>query len=80
MNPTNVPEKSKRPRFMSVSTEAVIGMGVTVGSLGLLCLLLGWAQMMRGVTTAGAIWFPLGAVLFFLGAIVAGVAWSGKLR
>ena len=80
MNPTNVPEKSRRSRSTSVSAEAIIGIGVTVGSLGLLCLLLGWAQMMRGETTAGAIWFPLGAVLFFLGAIVAGVAWSGKLR
>ena len=80
MNPTNVPEKPKRARSFSVSTEAIIGIGVTVGSLGLLCLLLGWAQMMRGVTTAGVIWFPLGATLFFLGAVVAGIAWAGKLR
>lgn len=80
MNPTNVPEKPKRPRSFSLSVEAIIGMGVTVGSLGLLCLLLGCAQMMRGVTTATVVWFPLGAVLFLLGAVVAGIAWSGKLR
>jgi hypothetical protein len=78
MNPTNVPEKPNRPRSFSVSVEAIIGIGVTIGSLGVLCLLLGWAQMMRGVTSATAVFFPLGAVLFFLGAVVAGIAWSGK--
>jgi hypothetical protein len=80
MNPTNVPEKPSRPRSFPISVEAIIGIGVTVGSLGLLCLLLGWAQAMRGVTTASVFWFPLGAALFFLGALVAGIAWSGKLR
>jgi hypothetical protein len=80
MNPTNVPEKAKRSRSFSVSAEAIVGIGVTVGSLGLLCLLLGWAQMMRGVTSATVVWFSLGAVLFFLGVVVAGIAWSGKRR
>ncbi|MEN3369627.1 MAG: hypothetical protein V7609_1770 [Verrucomicrobiota bacterium] len=80
MNPTNVPEKPSRPRSFPISVEAIIGIGVTIGSLGLLCLLLGWAQMMRGVTSATAVWIPLGAVLFLLGAVVAGIAWSGKFR
>lgn len=80
MNSTNVPEKSNRARSFSISVEAIIGIGVTIGSLGLLCLLLGWAQMMRGVTSAMAIWIPLGAVLFLLGAVVAAIAWTGKLR
>ena len=80
MNPTNLPEKPNRTRSFSVSAEAIIGIGVTIGSLGLLCLLLGWAQMMRGVISAGAIWIPLGALLFLLGAAVATIAWSGTRR
>ncbi len=80
MNPTNAPEKPNRPRSSSISSEAIIGIGVTIGSLGVLGLLLGWAEAMRGVASVSMVWFPLGAVLLILGLLIAGFGWSRKQR
>ena len=58
----------------------MIGIGITVGSLGLLGLLLGWAQQMRGVANWAAVWLALGAVLAIVGFLVAAVASARKRR
>jgi len=80
MDPIKPSDKPTRPRASAMSADALIGLGVTVGSLGILGLLLGWAQLMRGVTSSSALWMPIGAVLFVLGTLVAALAWMGKLR
>ena len=63
---------SEKPRGMAtISSEALIGIGITVAWLGIMCLLLGWAQYMRSVPTNALIWLALGAVLFVLGGLAA---------
>lgn len=54
-----------------MSSEALVGTGITVAELGILCLLLGWAQHMRSVPRLAWIWLALGVVLFVLGGIAA---------
>lgn len=54
-----------------MSPEAIIGLGVTVAWLGLLCVMLGWAQALRQVPPAAWIWLPLGAVLMVGGGLIA---------
>ena len=61
----------------SDSSEGIIGIGVTIGAIGVLFLLLGWAQSMREVPSAAMILCIIGAV-FVVGGIV--VAASGKSR
>lgn len=59
---------SEKPRGMAtISSEAFVGIGITVAWLGLLCLLLGWAQQMRSEPKMAVIWLALGAVLVVLG-------------
>ena len=58
--------KSKR----SFSSEAVIGTGVTIAAIGVLFLLLGWAQAMRQVHSASWILLAIGAVFAFIGAVI----------
>jgi hypothetical protein len=62
------PLPSRGPLF---SPEAIVGIGITVAELGILCLLLGWAEHMRSVPTIAWIWLILGAVLFVLGGLAA---------
>jgi amino acid transporter len=64
----NAPEKSRRS---TMSPEAVIGIGITVAELGVLSLLLGWAEYMRAVPAVAWIWLALGAALFVIGGIAA---------
>lgn len=59
-----------------ISSEAIVGIGVTVAELGVLCLLLGWAEHMRSVPKIALIWLGLGAVLAILGGLAAGFAWA----
>ena len=61
-----------------MSPQAIIGLGVTVAWLGLLCLMLGWAEALRQVPAAARIWLPLGAVLMIGGGIGAFVGQSRK--
>ena len=63
---------SDKPRgIATISSEALIGIGITVAWLGLMCLLLGWAQQMRSVPKSAFIWLALGALLFVLGGFAA---------
>jgi flagellar basal body-associated protein FliL len=61
-----------------MSAEAVIGTGVTIASLGVLFLLLGWAQTMRDQPSAAWILLTIGAVMLVVGGIAAGFAQSAK--
>lgn len=68
MNPS-APSPAPRKTFMSA--EAMIGTGITVGMIGLLFVMLGWAQHMREAKEAAWILLPIGAVLLIVGAIAA---------
>jgi hypothetical protein len=72
----NASEKSPQAGTHLISPEAIIGIGVTIAELGVLCLLLGWAEYMRFVPAIAWIWLALGAVLFVLGGLAAAFAWS----
>lgn len=61
-----------------MSAEAMVGLGITIGSFGILFLLLGWAQAMREVHHASFILLAIGAVLFVVGALTAMVARSKR--
>ena len=61
-----------------MSAEAVIGIGVTIGALGLLFLLLGFAQSMRDQHSAAWILLALGAVMLVVGGMAAGFGSSGR--
>ena len=63
-----------------MSAEALIGLGITIAALGLLGLLLGWAQHMRSVPESAMLWLGLGAGCVVLGAIIAGAARVKKGR
>ncbi len=68
MNASEKPSPSETP---TISTEAFIGIGITIAGLGVLCLLLGWAEHMRSVPAMGWIWLALGAILLVVGGVVA---------
>ena len=61
-----------------MSAEAVIGTGVTIGALGVLCLLLGWAQAMREQHGAAWVLLAIGAVMLVVGAMAAMFGGSGR--
>lgn len=61
-----------------MSAEAILGAGISVGALGVLLLLLGWAQWMREVHSAATVLLLLGAVFVVVGAIAAMVSRSAK--
>lgn len=67
---------AKKPRrfgipTISISSEALVGIGITVAELGILCLLLGVAEHFRSVPKIALIWLALGAVLVILGGLTA---------
>ena len=76
----NPPEERTLVRTSLLSAEAVIGLGITIGAIGLLVLLLGWAQYMREVREAAFILLPLGAFLLVVGGIVTFLGHSRKQR
>lgn len=76
----NTPEKPDQPQTAGISAEAMIGIGITLGSLGLLGFLLGWAQQMRSVPSVAFLWFVLGAVLITVGILVVVLANARKRR
>jgi hypothetical protein len=67
----NEPARKIRRRM---SGEALIGLGVTIAGLGVLGLLLGWAQSMRGVADNAVFWFIVGAIALVLGLVICGMA------
>ncbi|MGI9086794.1 MAG: hypothetical protein ACR2HH_03475 [Chthoniobacterales bacterium] len=75
MNPPDEPT----PRSSSISAEALVGIGMTLTWLGLLGILLGWAEWLRKVPSVAVIWLSLGAVMMIVGAITA-VAGRRKKR
>ena len=52
---------------VEAGTPATVSL--TIAGLGVLCLLLGWAQHMRSVPVMGWTWLVLGVVLLFLGGV-----------
>jgi hypothetical protein len=74
----NDSENTPQSRIPMISPEAIIGIGITIAELGVLCLLLGWAEYMRSVPAIAWIWIPLGIVLVVVGGFAAVFAWSKK--
>jgi hypothetical protein len=64
----------------AISAEALVGLGITIGALGLLCLLLGWAEQMRSVAKISVLWLSIGAVMVGLGVILTVMARSRRPR
>jgi hypothetical protein len=54
-----------------ISPEAIIGIGITIAELGLLCLMLALAEHLRSVPKIALIWLALGAVLMIVGGLTA---------
>ena len=54
-----------------MSSEALVGTGITIAEIGLLCLLLGWAQHMRSVPAMAWMGLASGVVLVVIGVIMA---------
>jgi hypothetical protein len=69
----NAPEKPRRFKIPMISSEAIIGIGITIAELGLLCLMLALAEHLRSVPAIAWIWLALAAVLFVLGGLTAAV-------
>lgn len=61
-----------------MSAEAVIGTGVTIAALGVLFLLLGWAQTMRDEDGAAWILLGIGGVMLVVGGMAAMFGHSGR--
>jgi hypothetical protein len=76
----NAPKISNRSENAAMSSEALVGLGITIAALGLLGLLLGWAQHMRSVPGAAMVLCGLGASLVVLGIIIAAAARAAKRR
>lgn len=76
----NLSQKPRRSEKAVISAEALVGLGITIAALGLLGLLLGWAQQMRSVPGSATLWFGLGAGLVILGGIVTAAARTRKGR
>jgi hypothetical protein len=76
----NSSKNSGQPRTSSISSEAVIGIGITIAALGVLCLLLGVAEHFRSVPTVATVWFVTGAVMAIIGGLIAGFAQVRKRR
>jgi len=76
----NAPKIPNRPETAAISSEALIGLGITIAALGLLGLLLGWAQHMRSVPGGAMVLCGLGASFVVVGIIIAAAARAGKRR
>jgi hypothetical protein len=76
----NASEKPRRLGIPMISSEALLGIGITVAELGILCLLLGWAEYMRSVRQIALIWAALGIVLVIAGGLTAAVPRSRDRR
>jgi hypothetical protein len=72
----NATENARQSGTPFISPEAVVGIGITIAELGLLCLLLSWAEYMRAVPAIALIWLAPAVVLLVSGALTAVVGWS----
>jgi DMSO reductase anchor subunit len=70
----NALKRLPRSESAAMSAEALVGLGITIAALGLLGLLLGWAQHMRSVPGSAILWLGLGAGCVILGVIIAAAA------
>jgi hypothetical protein len=77
MNATRI---ASRTESAGISPEALIGLGITIAALGLLGLLLGWAQKMRSVPDGAMLWFGIGAGCVVVGGMIAAAARAKKSR
>jgi hypothetical protein len=76
----NAPKTSNQSETAAISSEALVGLGITIAALGLLGLLLGWAQHMRSVPDGAMLWLGVGAAMVVLGGIIAAAARVRKNR
>jgi hypothetical protein len=76
----NAPKPVTQSERAAMSAEALVGLGITIAALGLLGLLLGWAQHMRAVPESATLWLAVGAGCVVLGVIIAAAARSRKGR
>jgi hypothetical protein len=76
----NAPKRPDESESAAMSAEALIGLGITIAALGLLGMLLGWAQHMRAVPESAMLWLGLGAGCIVLGVIIAAAARAKKRR
>lgn len=72
----NASEKPRQPGTPIISSEAIIGIGITIAELGLLCLMLALAEHLRSVPKIALIWLALGVVLTLAGGLTAAFPWS----
>jgi hypothetical protein len=70
----NAFKTSNRSETAAISSEALIGLGITIGALGVLGLLLGLAQQMRSVPDGARLWFVIGAGCVVAGGMIAAAA------
>ena len=75
----NPPTRQAPASSSSISPEALVGIGMTVAWLGILGVMLGWAQWLRQLPGWAGIWLVLGVVCLVLGALTA-MAGSRKKR
>ena len=76
----NASTKPNRSETAAISSEALVGLGITIAALGLLGLLLGLAEQMRSVPSVAMLWFGFGAVFVILGGVIAAAARFRKRR
>ena len=76
----NAPRSLPRSESAAMSAEALIGLGITIAALGLLGVLLGWAQHMRSVPDSAILWLGTGGACVVLGIIIAATARAKKGR
>jgi hypothetical protein len=76
----NAPKTSNRSDTAAISSEALVGLGITIGALGLLALLLGWAQHMRSVPEGAMLGLGIGAAMVVIGGMIAAVARMKRSR
>ena len=76
----NTPEEPPRTENSSDSSAGIVGTGVSIAAVGVLFLLLGWAQSMRQVASAAMILLIIGAVLLVGGCVLAGMGKARKSR
>lgn len=63
-----------------MSAEALVGLGITIGALGVLAFLLGWAEQMRAVPEGAMVGFVIGGVAVLLGGVLAAAGRAKKDR
>jgi hypothetical protein len=76
----NAPKSLPESESAAMSAEALVGLGITIAALGLLGLLLGWAQHMRSVPEGAILWGSVGAACVVLGILIAAAARVKKGR